>query len=84
MTPREEYRLFWITWKLRGLFRPYVSRTPASSSCRFSIQLHRYGFTVFFPGIPRQLCGRRVMYSWCRWSEGPCNYATWAALRGLT
>lgn len=83
MTLPEEYRLFRARWKLKQLFRPIVSRTPAASTVRFGIQLHRYGFTVFFPGIPGSRCGRRVMYSWRNWVEGPCSYATWLRLREL-
>lgn len=67
------YCTHWLRFKVKGIFRPRISKTPAASK-RWSVDFHPYGFILWSPG-------KRRSYSWRNWVEGPCNYATYKRLR---
>lgn len=74
---KARYAMFFMRFKIKMAFKPYIANTPASSTVtRWSLTRHKYGFILIVPGELRKRCSRRIIVSWKFWSDGPCNLAT--------
>lgn len=75
MIMRLKYAWHWLTFKIGGIFKPYVSTTPCGKNVNaYRFEKTKFGFILW----GRQ---KRRHYSWKSWSEGPCNYATYKWMR---
>ncbi len=75
MIMRLRYAWHWLTFKIRGIFNPYVLITPCGKGVNaYRFERTKFGFILW----GRQ---KRRHYSWRSWTEGPCNYATYVWMR---
>lgn len=81
---RMEYIKYAHEFYKSAIENPYVSKNPVSSTIdATSVDRTDNGFIFWLPGVPGELCGRRIHVSCRQVIDGPLTFKEWLDMKNF-